>query len=108
MHTWPLYANAPVTTRRAAQSRSADLSTITPALPPSSRTTFFLPARSFIRQPTAGDPVKVSSLNRSSATIRSPSSRLIGRMLTAPSGSPASAMISATPEHHRAGPWTGA
>ena len=34
-----------------AQSRSAVLSTIAPALPPSSRTTFFLPARSFIRQP---------------------------------------------------------
>ncbi len=55
-----------------AQSRSAVLSTITPALPPSSRTTFFLPARSFIRQPTDGDPVNVRSLNRSSATIRSP------------------------------------
>ena len=31
-------------------------STMTPALPPSSRTTFFLPARAFIRQPTAGLP----------------------------------------------------
>ena len=69
---------------------------MTPALPPSSSTTFFLPARAFIRQPTDGDPVKVRSLKRSSSTIRSPSSRLIGRMLTAPSGSPASAMISAT------------
>ena len=69
---------------------------MTPALPPSSRTTFFLPARSFIRQPTDGLPVKLSSLKRSSATMRSPSSRVIGRMLTAPSGSPAESMISAT------------
>ena len=69
---------------------------MTPALPPSSRTTFFLPARSFIRQPTDGLPVNVSSLKRSSATIRSPSSRVIGRMLTEPAGGPASSMISAT------------
>ena len=69
---------------------------MTPALPPSSSTTFFLPARSFIRQPTDGLPVKVRSLNRSSATIRSPSSRVIGRMLTAPAGSPTPSMISAT------------
>ena len=55
-----------------------------------------MPARSFIRQPTDGVPVKVSSLKRSSATIRSPSSRLIGRMLTEPAGAPASSMISAT------------
>ena len=82
--------------RLTAQSRSAVLSTITPALPPSSRTTFFLPARSFIRQPTDGEPVNVSSLNRSSDTIRSPSSRLIGSTLTMPSGTPAASMISAT------------
>ena len=69
---------------------------MTPALPPSSSTTFFLPARSFIRQPTDGEPVKVSSLKRSSATIRSPSSRVIGRMLTEPAGTPAASMISAT------------
>src|SRR6185436_1987169 len=47
-------------------------------------TTFFLPARSFIRQPTDGDPVNVSSVKRSSSTIRAPSSRVIGRMLTSP------------------------
>ncbi len=69
---------------------------MTPALPPSSSTTFFLPARSFIRQPTDGLPVNVRSLNRSSDTIRSPSSRLIGRTLTEPAGAPASSMISAT------------
>ena len=55
-----------------------------------------MPARAFIRQPTDGLPVNVSSLNRSSSTIRSPSSRVIGRMLTDPSGTPASSMISAT------------
>ena len=38
----------------------------------------------------------MSSLNRSSDTIRSPSSRLIGRMLTIPSGTPAASMISPT------------
>ena len=85
-----------MTQRLAAHSTSALRSTMTPALPPSSSTTFFLPARSFIRQPTDGDPVKVSSLNRSSLTIRSPSSRLMGRMLTMPSGTPAASMISAT------------
>ena len=40
--------------------------------------------------------MKVSSLKRSSSTIRSPSSRVIGRMLTEPSGTPAPSMISAT------------
>ena len=69
---------------------------MTPALPPSSSTTFFLPARSFIRQPTDGEPVKVSSLKRGSATIRSPSSRVIGRIETEPAGTPADSMISAT------------
>ena len=49
-----------------------------------------------MRQPTDGEPVKVSSLKRGSATMRSPCSRVIGRMLTAPSGSPVSATISAT------------
>ncbi len=96
MHVWPAYEYAPTRIRRTAQSRSAVLSTIAPAFPPSSRTTFFLPARAFIRQPTDGEPVNVSSLNRSSSTIRSPSSRVIGRMLTAPSGRPASATISPT------------
>ena len=72
------------------------MSTITPALPPSSSTTRFLPARSFIRQPTDGEPVNVSSLNRGSATIRSPSSRVIGRIETEPAGAPAASMISAT------------
>ena len=96
MQTWPLYANAPTSVRFTAQSMSADLSTMTPAFPPSSSTTFFLPARSFIRQPTDGLPVNESSLNRSSLTIRSPSSRLIGRIETMPSGTPTLSMISAT------------
>ncbi len=67
-----------------------------PALPPSSSTTFFRPARAFIAQPTLGEPVNDSSRKRSSSTSRSPSSRLMGRMETAPGGSPASSMISAT------------
>ena len=99
MQTWPLYVKAPARQRRTAQSRSAVASTMAPALPPSSRTTFFLPARSFIRQPTAGEPVNVSSLKRSSDTNRSPRWRDIGSTDTAPGGSPASSMISATVEH---------
>ena len=71
-------------------------STMAPALPPSSRTTFFRPARAFIAHPTLGEPVNDSSANRSSSTSRSPSWRLMGRMETAPGGSPASSMISAT------------
>src|SRR4029079_6804579 len=86
----------PIRQRFTAQATSADLSTMTPALPPSSSTTFFLPARSFIRQPTEGDPVKVSSLKRGSATILSPSSRVIGRIDTDPAGAPTDSMISAT------------
>ena len=43
-----------------------------------------------------GVPVNVRSLKRSSATMRSPSSRVIGRMLTDPAGTPAASMISAT------------
>ena len=66
MQTCPLKANAPMSTRFTAQSRSALASTMAPALPPSSSTTGFLPARSFMRQPTAGEPVKESSLKRSS------------------------------------------
>ena len=86
MQTWPEYANEPKTRRATAQSRSAVSSTIAPALPPSSRTTFFLPASAFIFQPTDGLPVKLSSLKRSSATIRSPVGLSMGRMLTAPCG----------------------
>jgi hypothetical protein len=54
-----------------AWSRSASLSTITAALPPSSSTTFFLPALAFRSQPTPGEPVKDSSFSRSSVVNRS-------------------------------------
>ena len=40
--------------------------------------------------------MKVSSWKRSSATVRSPSSRVIGRIETIPAGTPADSMISAT------------
>jgi hypothetical protein len=96
MQTWPAYANEPTVIRLTAQARLAVRSTMTAALPPSSRTTFLRPARAFIGQPTAGDPVKERTAKRSSATSRSPSSRLIGRMLTDPAGAPASSTISAT------------
>ena len=72
MQLCPAKANPPTATRATANSRSADASTITPALPPSSRMIFFRPARFFMSQPTADEPVKVSSLNRSSVTRRSP------------------------------------
>ncbi len=38
------------------------------ALPPSSSTTFFLPACAFSFQPTVSEPVKLSSFSRSSET----------------------------------------
>ena len=81
--------------RWTAQSRSAEASTMAPALPPSSEHDLLAPARSFIFQPTPGEPVKVNSLKRSSSTSRSPSERSMG-IETAPSGRPASSMISAT------------
>ena len=48
------------------------------------------PARAFMPQPTADEPVNVRSLKRSSVTSLSPSARSIGRTDTAPSGTPAS------------------
>ncbi len=68
---------------------------MTPALPPSSSSTFFLPARAFIAHPTADEPVNVNSLNRSSVTRRSPVCRDIGRTLSAPFGRPALSRASA-------------
>ena len=96
MHTCPAYANDPYTSRATAQSRSAVSSTIAPALPPSSRTTFFLPASAFIFQPTEGEPVNESSLYRSSPTMASPVGRSMGRMLTAPLGRSVSSRYPAT------------
>src|SRR3546814_2642569 len=72
--------------RASAWSRSASLSTITAALPPSSSTTFFFPALAFRSQPTAGEPVKDRSLSRSSVVNRSAPSRVAGRIEKAPSG----------------------
>ena len=58
----------PQTIRSAAKSASASAATIDRALPPSSSVTRFMPARLFSAQPTAGLPVNVSSLMRSSST----------------------------------------
>ena len=52
--------------RRSRASRPGPRRRCTAALPPSSSTTFFLPARAFRSQPTSGEPVKESSLSRSS------------------------------------------
>ena len=90
MQLWPANPKPPAATRVRASPRSAVSSTITPALPPSSRITRFRPARAFMPQPTDEEPVKVSSLNRSSVTRRSPSARSMGSTDTAPGGTPAS------------------
>src|SRR6186997_2418519 len=66
MQDWPDCTVAPQATRSAATPRSA--LTITGALPPSSSVTRLRPAWPFSDQPTAGLPVKVSSLMRSSST----------------------------------------
>ena len=50
------------TQRSAAHATSAVASTIAAEVEPSSSTTFFLPARAFIAQPTSGLPVNESSL----------------------------------------------
>src|SRR3989337_1977216 len=64
------------------------------ALPPSSRTTFFLPARALRSHPTAGEPVKLSSFSRSSVVNKSAPSRWQGRIENAPGGKFVSARIS--------------
>ena len=66
------------------------------ALPPSSRRTRRFPARAFIFQPISGEPVNESRRNRSSSMSLSATSRAVGITLSAPSGRPASVMISAT------------
>ena len=66
------------------------------ALPPSSKMTRFLPARPFSDQPTVGEPVKESTLKRSSSMRRSASGREVGITLNPPAGRPASTRISAT------------
>ena len=78
-----------------AFSRSASGSIITAALPPSSSTTFFLPARAFMSQPTLSEPVKDSSLIRSSVTNTSATFEDIGNIEKAPSGRSVSANTSA-------------
>ncbi len=81
--------------RLTASSRFwVSASTTTAALPPSSRTTFFLPQRAFKSQPTPGEPVKDSSLSRSSTVNRSAPSREQASIENAPSGRSVSARIS--------------
>ena len=63
---------------------------MTPALPPSSRTTFFFPHFSLSRHPTAALPVKLKSLKRGSTTNRSAIWFSHGSTLSPPGGTPAS------------------
>src|SRR3990172_8652730 len=96
MQDCPAYEKPPAAQRFAAYSKSVSSWMITPALPPSSRSTFFFPALPFKYQPTFALPVNESSLNRSSVTIFSAKSLAQGRMLTAPDGSPDWAITSAS------------
>lgn len=74
--------------------KSESASTIQAALPPSSKTTFFFPARAFKSQPTAGEPVKLSNFKRSSVVNKSAPSRRQGRIENAPLGKLVSASTS--------------
>src|SRR5258705_3454717 len=82
-----------ITQRSAAYSKLASAQITTPALPPSSSTTFFLPAFCLSVQPTAVLPVKLSSFSRSSETRIPASSFERGKTLRAPAGHPACSMI---------------
>ena len=95
MQLWPALVKAPITDFLMARSRSPSRSTMSPALPPNSRTTFFLPAFFFISQPTSGEPVKDKRWKRASVTSRLPVSRSIGSIETPPLGSAVSSMIRA-------------
>ena len=96
IHTCPAWLYAPPIRRLIKASLiSVSGSIMTAALPPSSKTTFLRPARAFISQPTASEPVKLSNLKRSSVTSRSASSRGQGNTEKAPCGKSVSARISA-------------
>ena len=69
---------------------------MTPAFPPSSSVTFFLPAFCFRAQPTFALPVKVNILRRSSDTNFSATSFPSGNTLKAPAVRPALATTSAS------------
>ena len=64
-------------------------------MPPNSSVTFLRPARAFISQPTTSEPVKLSSLKRSSVTKTSACSRSQGNTENAPLGKSVSANTSA-------------
>jgi hypothetical protein len=64
------------------------------ASPPSSSTTFFLPAFALSAQPTSPEPVNDSSLSRSSVVSWLAPSRGHGRIDHEPAGSPASTSTS--------------
>src|SRR5882724_2844247 len=96
MQVCPAYVNPPAAQRSAAKSIFASAQTITPALPPSSSTTRFLPAFFFSCQPTAVLPVKLSSLMRSSEMISPASSFDKDNTFSPPAGHPASSIIRAS------------
>src|SRR5258708_1381561 len=69
---------------------------MTPAFPPSSRVTRLRPARDLSDQPTAGLPVKVRRLMRSSSIRGAASFTVLGTTLNASEGQPAASTISAS------------
>src|SRR5690606_11754045 len=87
--------NDPIATFFATPSRSADSSTITAALPPSSSVTFFFPQMLFRCQPTLSLPVKESIATPSSRTSFSATALEQVITLQTPAGNPDSLINSA-------------
>jgi hypothetical protein len=96
MQLWPANEKPCVAVAVAAASMSASRSTISGVELPSSRLTRLRGARSRRPQPTPLEPVKVSTLTRSSSTSTSPiSAEGPTRTFSHPGGSPASVSSSA-------------
>ena len=93
MHAWPARRKPPREQRSAAYETSASEWTITAPLPPSSSVTRGVAATPLRYQPTGALPVKETIRTRSSRTMRSASSLLEGKIVTASGGAPASSMI---------------
>jgi hypothetical protein len=95
MQDWPAYPKAADAIKGTAASQFASSSTITPALPPSSRATFIFAAPALSFHPTAALPVKLSILMRASRNSAGMWSCPKGTTLICPAGTPASCKTSA-------------
>src|SRR6476661_1150950 len=96
MQICPLYEKAPVMHLPMISGIFTIDEIITPAFPPSSRMTFFLPDCFFRFHPTSGEPVKLNILTSGCVASLLPVSRVIGKIETDPGGKPLSAIISAS------------